>query len=546
MKHLKISTLSAAVLAVFLLSACGEKSAAKGDHGAKAATEKEAGGHADNHAGSGEKITHFSDKSELFVEFPSLVAGQSATFVAHFTWLADFKPVTKGRLTVVLAGGAAPEERFAIDAPSVPGIYKPAVIPKAVGKRELTFIVESEQGALTHKLGPVDVFADIKAAQAAHGEEDHGGEGIAFTKEQQWKIDFATAEAVTGTVRESVAATGTVKAQPDGEALLAAPMAGLVRPAGSFPRVGQVVKKGQVLAFLVPRLGGETDHATLEAAAAKARIALEQAKRERERMESLFKDEAVAEKRLLEARANEGIVAAEHDAARQRLGQYGSGGGGIALRSPIDGVIADVTVAPGAFAAEGAPLIHIANTGKLWLEARVPESDIGRIGTPSGAWFAADGFTGSFTIETGKITNDLAVVVGQPSQMASRFINGKLVAVGGVVDAATRTVPVIFEFANPDRALRLGMTAKVYLFAGGSREGVLVPAGAVQDESGTNVVYVQTGGESFERRIVQVGTRDGERLEIRAGLEAGERVVAKGAYLIRLSASKSGPSGHAH
>jgi len=524
MKHLKISILSAAVLAIFLLSACGEKSAAKDEHGAKAPVEKAADSHADDHAESSEKLTHFSDKSELFVEFPALVVGQSATFVAHFTWLANFKPVTKGQMSVVLTGGAAPEERFTIDAPSVPGIYKPVVTPKTVGKRELMLVVESDQGMLTHELGSVDVFADTKASQAAHDEHEDGG--IAFTKEQQWKIDFATTEAVKGVVRESVAATGTIKAQPDGEALLAAPMAGLVRPAGSFPHVGQAVKKGQVLAYFAPRLGGETDHASLETAASRARIGLEQAQRERERMESLFKDEAIPKKRLLEAKANEGIAAAEHDAARQRLAQLGDGSGGIALRAPIDGVVADVTVAPGAFVAEGAPLIHIANTGKLWLEARVPESDIGRLGTPSGAWFAAEGYNGDFNIETGK--------------------NGKLVAVGSVVEAATRTVPVIFEFANPDRALPLGMTVKVRLFAGGVHEGVLVPADAVQDESGTNVVYVQTGGESFERSIVQVGTRDGGYVEIKAGLEPGQRIVSKGAYLIRLSATKSGPSGHAH
>ncbi len=398
------------------------------------------------------------------------------------------------------------------------------------------------------------MFADAKAALAGHDEHGHEDEGIAFTKEQQWKIDFATTEAVKGVLREVVAATGTIKAQPDGEALLAAPMAGLVKSAGGFPRVGQAVKKGQVLAYFVPRLGGEIDHATLEAAASRARIGLEQAQRERERMEMLFNEEAVPEKRLLEAKANERIAVTELDAAQQRLGQYGDGSGGVALRAPINGVVADVSVAPGAFVAEGAPLIHIANTGKLWLEARVPESDIGRLGTPSGAWFAADGFASHFTIETGKIAKDpsttlrtgLAVDVGQPSQMPSRFINGKLVAVGGVVDAVTRTVPVIFEFANPGRALPLGMTVKVLLFAGGGHEGILAPADAVQDESGTSVVYVQVGGESFERSIVQVGTRDGERIEIKAGLEPGQRIVSKGAYLIRLSATKSGPSGHAH
>ena len=359
-----------------------------------------------------------------------------------------------------------------------------------------------------------------------HAEAEYEAVSISFAEEQQAKIDFATTAVVKGLVRTSVSATGTIKAQPDGEALLTAQMAGLVRSAGTFPKVGQAVKSGQVLAYFVPRLGGETDHATLEAAVTKARIAADQAKRQRERIESLFKDEAVAEKRLHEARADESIATAELMAAQQRLGQLGNNSGGIALRAPIGGVIADVSVTPGAFVTEGSPLIHIANTRKLWLEARVPESDVARLGTPSGAWFSVDGANKSIAINAGK--------------------NGKLIAVGSVVDTATRTVPVIFEFANSTRNLPLGMTVKVQLFAGDSHEGMLIPASAVQDENGTNVVYVQTGDESFERVIVQLGARDGERVEIKSGLEVGEGVVSKGAYLIRLSGSKNEPVGHAH
>lgn len=516
MNYLKIPALSAALLMLFVLAGCGEKSAAKPDIADVHA--------ADSHDDGGEKRTHFTARSELFLEFPPLVVGQPATFVAHFTRLADFKPVAQGRLTVLLAGGSVREERFVADAPAVPGIFKPVVTAKAAGERELTLIVESADGTLTHALGAVQVYADAKASQAgAHGQ---GDAGIAFSKEQQWKIDFATAQAVPGIARNSVAATGMIKATPDGEALLCAPAAGLLRSTGSFPHVGQSVKKGQVLAYLSPRLGGDTDQATLEAGAGKARIALEQARRESERMESLFKDEAVAEKRLFEARAFARIAAAELEAAERRLAQLGGSSGGIALRAPITGVIAEVSAAAGAFVADGAALIHIANTGKLVLEARVPESEIGRLGTPSGAGFKVDGFDANFTIENGK--------------------NGRLVAVGGVVDAATRTVPVLFEFANPDRALRLGMAAKVQIFTDSGRESLLVPASAVQDESGAQVVYVQTGGESFERRLVQSGARDGDRIAIVAGLEPGSRVVSKGAYLIRLSTSKSGPSGHAH
>jgi RND family efflux transporter MFP subunit len=521
MNRLKISALSAALLAAFLLAGCGEKTISKDAHGATASV---AAGHHDD---GGEKLSHFTKRSELFVEFPALVVGQPATFAAHLTWLADFKPFVQGRLTVLLTGANAAEERFVVVAPAVPGIFKPVVTPKFAGERELTLLVETAAGTLTHELGPVKVFADAKAAQAVHHE--HGDEGIPFSKEQQWKIDFATSEAVKGLVRSSVLATGTIKATPDGAALLAAPTAGLLRAADSFPRVGQPVKKGQVLAYLSPRLGGDTDQATLQAAAGKARIALEQARRERERMESLFRDEAVAEKRLLEARAGEAMAGAEQHAAERRLAQLGGGdgkSGGIALRAPIDGVIADVSAAAGAFVADGAPLIHIANTGQLWLDVRVPESEIGRLQTPSGASFTVDGFDRSFAIESGK--------------------NGKLIAIGGVVDATTRTVPLIFEFTNLERALRLGMSARVRIYSGAGQEAVLVPASAVQDESGSQVIYVQTGGESFERRLVQSGARDGERIAIVAGIEPGERVVSKGAYLIRLSTSKAGAAGHAH
>jgi membrane fusion protein, heavy metal efflux system len=511
--------LVAALMAALVLSGCADKKPSAGghDHGAASAASA-----ADHHDDGGEKLTDFSDQTELFVEFQPLVAGQATTFVAHLTRLADFKPLAKGQVTVVLSGGTAAEERFSADVSPVPGIFKPVASPKATGERELTLIVESALGRQTHELGPVTVFASAKDAQAGHG--DHGAEGIPFSKEQQWKIDFAIVEAVKGIARTSVAATATIKAQPDGEAQLAAPAAGIVRSASVFPRVGQPVQKGQVLATLAPRLGGETDQASLEASANKARIGLAQAKRERERMESLFKDEAIPERRLLEARTNEGLAQAEFDAAQARATQT-SGGAGITLRAPIAGTIADVAVSSGAFVAEGAPLFHIANTGRLWLEARVPESDIGRLGKPTGASFTVDGFDRTFNVD-GK--------------------NGRLIAVGGVVDAATRTVPVIFEFANAANALRLGMTAKAQVYAGNSRETVLVPASAVQDESGTQVVYVQTGGESFERVIVQTGTRDGERIAVLSGLESGKRVVSKGAYLIRLSTSKTGPSGHAH
>jgi RND family efflux transporter MFP subunit len=476
-----------------------------------------------------ERYTHFSAETELFLETPRLVAGEEVRFAAHLTRLADFGPVTTGRLEVLLSGDLLPEERFTAEAPAVAGIFKPIVVPRHAGDRHLTLILDTGQTVLRHELGPVKVWPSAAAAaRAAHEGHDHHDEGIAFTKEQQWKVDFAVSEAARGSARASVSGNGVLRAHPDGEALLTAPAAGQVSAAGAFPHVGLAVRRGQILAWLTPRLGGEADYAGLEAAAAKARVAQARAQQETRRAEALFAQGAIAERRLQEARAEEQIAAAELAATTRRLGQYGSSkGGGIPIRAPIGGVVADVRIAAGGYVQEGALLFHVADTRRLWLEVRVPESEAARLGQPGGVWFTVDGEDTGYDYEAGK--------------------NAKLIAVGRVVDPVTRSVPVIFEFADAGGKLRLNQAvkARVRTAAEGS-EAVLVPAAALQDENGVATVYVQTGGESFERRIVRPSARDGDRVEIRGGLAAGERVVTRGAYLVRLAASRTEASGHGH
>ncbi len=73
-----------------------------------------------------------------------------------------------------------------------------------------------------------------------------------------------------------------------------------------------------------------------------------------------------------------------------------------------------------------------------------------------------------------------------------------------------------------------------------------MPASAVLDENGIATVYVQSGGESFERRQIEAGVRDGDWIEVKGGVRAGERVVTRGAYLIKLAATRSEAVGHGH
>lgn len=516
-----IKSLGAALCTALFFAGCGgseREPAADGSHPPAA----EEAGH--DHGDGAEKITHFTDRTELFVEFPRLVAGEASAFAAHLTTLADFKALTAGKVSVRLAGDGQPDEVFSVDGASQPGIFRPEVTPQHAGERELSIEVVTPDFSVTHELGPFTVYPDRKAADAEP--TPHDDEGIGFTKEQQWKVDFATTEVVTRPVRSAIAATGVLRARPDGEALLTAAAPGQVQPAGAFPRIGQSVKQGQLLAYLVPRLGGETDLASLRAATDQARVAHELARQELARLEGLYKEEAVPEKRVLAARAAEASARAELAAAQQRLGQVGGAGGGIPLRAPVAGTLAEVRVSPGAFAAEGAPLFHIVDRSRLWLELRVPESEAARLANPGGAAFKVAGMDASVEIVAGS--------------------NGRLVAVGGMVDATTRTVPVVFEFTPGALALPVGMAVQAQVFVGGVREAIAIPTSSVLDEGGLSVVFVMTGGESFERRQVRLGARDGDWVEVLNGLTPGSRVVSRGAWLVKLAATGDAQIGHGH
>jgi multidrug efflux pump subunit AcrA (membrane-fusion protein) len=69
---------------------------------------------------------------------------------------------------------------------------------------------------------------------------------------------------------------------------------------------------------------------------------------------------------------------------------------------------------------------------------------------------------------------------------------------------------------------------------------------SVVDDAGRPIVFVQVEGETFERRPVTLGEREGEFVQVTAGLTNGERVVTRGAYLIRLASLSTQVPAHGH
>ena len=93
------------------------------------------------------------------------------------------------------------------------------------------------------------------------------------------------------------------------------------------------------------------------------------------------------------------------------------------------------------------------------------------------------------------------------------------------------------------RGARAGDTIWLTATWGGQ---VRYTVGAVVDDAGAEVVYVQLGGERFERRVVRTGLRDGQQVAITEGLAPRERVVSRGAFLVHLAAGAPAEAGHGH
>lgn len=519
--------LSCVLMVALLLAGCADEHTSTHDAGGHEAETHEGGEHGHGHAhGGGISVTSFEQATELFVEYPPLVLGEEAAFAAHLTWTGErFSAVNEGTLVVTVDKGQE-SARAEAAVSSTPGIFRPVLKPSAAGRHRLRLTLTVGERSHVHDLGEVEIYASAAQAAKAHPEEDEEDGSISFTKEQQWKLDFAHAPVIERELRESVAAAATLRPVASREALVSSPAAGVLEGGASeFPYLGMAVERGQVLMTLVPRLASGVDLATLEADLQRARAHLDHTTQVARRLRALADAQAIAPSRAAEAEHEADIARTDLRAAERRLGSARGAGDGVPLRAPLAGTVVEVRTARGAAVDEGQALVHIADLGQLWLQADIPESDLGRVTQPVGAYFQVDGAAATI------------LTAGH---------NARLVAFGGLVDAQTRTAPAVFEFDNADRALRAGMRVAARVFTGKVQRMPAVPASAVIDDNGQSVVFVMKDGEAFERRIVRTGTRDGDWLGIEGGLTVGERVVTVGAYQVRLAATAPAAMGHGH
>lgn len=260
--------------------------------------------------------------------------------------------------------------------------------------------------------------------------------------------------------------------------------------------------------------------AAAEAALAEARAALNKYEKDVARLRPLAEKRAIPQQDLDNAVASVDVGLANVASAEAGLQSARLDLGYCDVRAPISGLIGAKQVAIGDLVGKGQPtlLATISQLDPIWFYCSVSEVQY---------------LTTQREVQgTGRQVEDIPVtlILADGSEHPQ---TGRWVFRDRAVDAATGTLRVRAEFANPNQVLRPGMFARVRMNLKIERDSILIPQRAVQELQGKNFVWLVDAGNKAAQRPVQVGARVGSDWIIKEGLAASERIIVEGAQKAR-------------
>lgn len=294
---------------------------------------------------------------------------------------------------------------------------------------------------------------------------------------------------------------------------------------------GMAVKEGQLLAKLDPTNLDRSLHlaqAQLEstkAALAETQVQLAEAKRELKRTQQLAEQKIASASDLDTAEAQANALAArlsaqeaEVEVAQKQVALYQQQLDDLEIRAPFAGVVVTKNAQPGemisplsaggAFTRTG--ICTIVDMNSLEIEVDVNEAFINRV-------------------QAGQTVT--ATLDAYPDWK----IPGKVIAIIPTADRQKATVKVRIGFDQLDPRILPEMGIKVAFQEPAPETGksseptrrLTIPAAALRNNGGSDVVYVLNDGHAHLRSI-KISGREGDKVVVDSGLSAGERVIIKG------------------
>ncbi len=209
---------------------------------------------------------------------------------------------------------------------------------------------------------------------------------------------------------------------------------------------------------------------------------------------------------------------ASYQGRLKQLGNQTDAQGLIAIKSPIEGTVADREITIGQSVAEaGAKLMTITDDRQVLATANIYERDLGRV-------------------QVGQRVNVKVAAAGD------RYFDGQITRIGTAIDGQSRVVPVQAALDNAHGLLRAGMFAEIKLATDQQTAPVVViPAAAVVEANQEKLVYVKSG-TGYQPITVTLGQTVGDLVEVKTGLFAGDAVVSQRAPQLYAQSLKSKPA----
>jgi len=323
------------------------------------------------------------------------------------------------------------------------------------------------------------------------------------------KTPVETVQAVKGYIASTAVVSGKLEALHEVDVVAKVP--GKVKEITS--RVGQKINKGETI-FVIDDtdLKDQLQQARAALSMAEAnyrqnRERYENARKDLERMEQLYKDGAISEQMLEQVRASASdaglqVLEAQIEQAKVSydmvLRQYKE----CWVASPIQGVVAYINVGIGQTVAPGVPVAVVVDMSRVVLEGSIGENLVNQV--------SAEG----------------EVDVKIPSA-GDRVFKGIIKEISPAADQRTGLFGLKVEIDNPDGLIKPGMFAEAALVKEARSDTIVIPSSAVLAKGGEKYVYLVDDGKAVFRKVT-TGVSDGERIEIVAGIMDGEMVIVKG------------------
>jgi membrane fusion protein (multidrug efflux system) len=316
--------------------------------------------------------------------------------------------------------------------------------------------------------------------QAGTARSGGGGQGAG--------IGVVVAPVRTAAVVERVEAVGTARAR---EAVaLTTRISGIVA-AINFQE-GQRVKAGDILV--------ELDRSQVVAELDSARASLDDARQQLGRARLLRATQAVAEARIDQLEATQRSAEARVRQVQARIEE-------LKIVAPFDGRVGIRNVSLGALVPPGTVVTTLDDLSRVRVEFSVPEVFIARL-RPGMAVSAASAAFGNQRFE------------------------GTVTVIDTRIDATTRAVRLISEFANPNEILRPGLFMNVVLTSASRPDALVVREDAIDPVGDKAFVFVVRNGRAV-RQEVMLGARLPGEVEVTSGVAADEMVVVRGLQRLR-------------